>query len=619
MNLAPPLNVLLWDSDEIPPSTNDYVVLWNSFSVPDSIHSSVSIPEYVEEHSDRLRSRFLGFVHDVGNSLSGAKTILEHLQIRPTFSFWWLTLFASKRWHPDSHITEAVKLIALEEVLAGLKYSKIFVQSENASLHSLVGQLAHKLPNQMATKSTLQFRIFKPKSIAKHILRASATLVRQIVVLRNVIPMTTKKVESDILVFDHLTRFDQEATSNGEFVSQYWDSLQPLLKERNQGVTWIHQFVKTSDQQSPEDAQTILSSINSRSKQQHFLLECRPSLRVVKRTLRDYYKLLSVTLKTGQIAECFSLTDSKLNLWPLFCDEWFDSLVGSTAVRHLLILSTSEEMLSETPHCKTGIYLMENQPWEIALLQGWSAAGHGRIIGLVNAPIRFWDVRYFADRRSLSLKSADHIHFQPQPQEIFVNGPLSRSLLEDSGIDPDQISDVEPLMYQYLQNDTSSMVVQGDDILVLGDFFTHLTKRIISVVVESQQLSGDRRNVLFKPHPLNRDPWGDELGDNFTLTNAPLSELFTLCSIVIAPSASTGALEAYCANKLVISILEPSTLNLTPLRGVEDAMFAKNRNELAKILMATPQVKFGDRQQLFFIDANLSRWSRALNQLGPQN
>ena len=619
MNLASPPNVLLWDSDGILPSTNDYVVLWNSFSDPDSIHPSVSIPEYVEEHAERLRSRFLGFVHDVGNSRSGTKTVLEHLQIRPTFSYWWLTLFASKRWHPDSHITEAVKLIALEEVLAGLSYLKIIVQSENASLHSMVGQLAHKLPHQIATRSTQQFGKFKPIDIAKHILRASATLVRQIVVLRNVIPITTKKVESDILLFDHLTRFDQNAASNGKFVSQYWDLLQPLLKEQNQGVTWIHQFVKTSDQQSPEDAQTILSSINSQSQQQHFLLECRPSLRVVKRTLRDYRKLLSAAFKTGQIAECFSLADSKLNLWPLFRDEWYDSLVGSTAVRHLLILSTTEEMLSKIPHCKTGIYLMENQPWEIALLQGWSANGHGRIIGLVNAPIRFWDVRYFADHRSLSPKSIDHIHFQPQPQEIFVNGPLSRTLLEDSGIHPSQISDVEPLMYQYLQNDASSMVGQGDDILVLGDFFTHLTKRIISLVVESQQLSGDRRNILFKPHPLNRDAWEEVLGVNFTLTNAPLSELFTLCSIVIAPSASTGALEAYCANKLAISILDPSTLNLTPLRGVEDAMFVKNRDELVKVLMATPKAKSGDRQQLFFTDANLTRWSQALNQSGPQN
>jgi surface carbohydrate biosynthesis protein (TIGR04326 family) len=573
----------------------------------------------VEKHSERLRSRFLAFVHDVGNSHSGAKTVLEHLQIRPTFSYWWLTLFASKRWHPNSHVTEAVKLIALEEVLASIKYSEISVQSENALLHSLVGQLAHtsrKVSNQTAISS---LRRFIPLHLAKHLLRASATLVRQIVVLRNVIPMSVEQAESDILVFDHLVRFDQDAARNGEFVSQYWDSLQPLLRQRSQRVTWIHQFVKTSNKQSPKDAQSILSKINSRSKQQHFLLECRPSLRVIKSILRDYCKLLRTAFKTRQIPECFSLADSKLNLWPLFREEWFDSLVGSTAVRHLLILSTTEEVLSKTPHCKTGIYLMENQPWEIALLQAWSAAGHERLIGLVNAPVRFWDVRYFTDQRSLSPQSGDHIYFQPQPREIFVNGPLSRTLLEDSGIHPDQICDVEALMYQYLQNDQSAKIVQGDDILVLGDFFTHLTKKIISIVVDWQQLSGDHRNILFKPHPLNRDAWNEILGDGFTLTNAPLSELFELCSIVIAPSASTGALEAYCANKLVISVLDPSTLNLTPLRGVEDAMFAKDHNELAKILIATPKVISRDRQQLFFADANLSRWSRALSQSGPQN
>lgn len=613
MNQASPFNVLLWDSDAIPPLTNDYVVLWNGFTDPDLIQSSISIPDYIEEHSDRLRSRFLSFVHEVGNSQSGGETILEHLQLRPTFSYWWLTLLASKRWHPNSHVNEAVKIIALEEILAGLKYSEISVQSENAYLHSQVGQLLHasrKFRGQKANTSALKS---KPLRIAKHIFRAFATLVRQIIVLRNVVPMEAKPVESDILIFDHLVRFDQNAARNGEFTSQYWNSLQPLLQERAQKITWIHQFVKTSDQQSPNDAQAILSTINSRSQQKHFQLECRLSQSVVMQCLRDYCKLLRAGFKTRHIADCFSLNGSKLNLWPLFQDEWYESLIGSTAMRHLLILATTEASLSQVPHCKTGIYLMENQPWEIALLHSWSAAGHGRIIGLVNAPIRFWDVRYFADGRSLLPKSTDRIHFQPQPQEIFVNGPLSRKLLEESGVDPHQIRDVEPLMYQYLQNDKTYVTVESDGILVLGDFFTHLTEKIIELVIDSQVLSGDRRKILFKPHPLNLDKWSELVGDNFTLTNAPLSELFDLCSIVIAPSASTAALEAYCANKLVVSILEPSTLNFTPLRGVENAMFAKNRNELAKILRSTPKVSLSDRQQLFYTDSNLSRWNQALN------
>jgi surface carbohydrate biosynthesis protein (TIGR04326 family) len=619
MNQASPFNVLLWDSDAIPPLTNDYVVLWNGFTDPDLIQSSISIPDYIEEHSDRLRSRFLSFVHDVGNSQSGGETILEHLQLRPTFSYWWLTLFASKRWHPNSHVNEAVKIIALEEILAGLKYREIFVQSENAYLHSQIGHLLHASPEIRGRKASISSLKFKPLRITRHIFRACATLVRQIIVLRDVVPMETEPVESDILIFDHLVRFDQNAARNGEFTSQYWNSLQPLLQERAQKITWIHQFVKTNDQQSPNDAQAILSTINSRSQQKHFQLECRLSQSVVMQCLRDYCKLLRAGFKTRHIADCFSLNGSKLNLWSLFQDEWYESLIGSTAMRHLLILATTEASLSQVPHCKTGIYLMENQPWEIALLHSWSAAGHGRIIGLVNAPIRFWDVRYFVDQRSLSPFGNDHMHFQPQPPEIFVNGPLSRKLLEDSGIKPHQIGDVEPLMYQYLQNDTSPKFVQGDDILVLGDFFTHLTKRIISLVVESQQLSGDLRNVLFKPHPLNRDPLSHVLGANFTLTNAPLSELFEMCSIVVAPSASTGALEAYCANKSVVSILEPSTLNYTPLMGVEGAMFVKNSQDLANFLSKTPMIVSSNRQSLFFLDSQLSRWTDILGRSGLQN
>jgi surface carbohydrate biosynthesis protein (TIGR04326 family) len=606
MTLDLPRNILLWDKDEPPPSTNDIIIFWNAFKTSDFTSSSISIPDYVDENSTHLRTRFLGFVHEIGNSQIGTKTVIEHLQIRPTFSYWWLTLFASKRWHPNSHVNEAVKIIALEEILADLKWSQILVQSENEYLHSLIKQLT-----QSSSKA--------PNRITKKLIRACGTLVRQILTLRSVIPMSTSKDKSDIILFDHLTRFDQVAASDGEFHSLYWGSLEPILKEQNRQVSWIHQFVETELQKSPKDSQKILSTINSRSQQKHFLLESRLSKRVVKRCLRDFCKLLRAGFKTRHIAECFSLSGSKLNLWPLFQDEWYESLLGSTAMRHLLILATTEESLSQVPHCETGIYLMENQPWEIALLHSWSAAGHGRIIGLVNAPIRFWDVRYFSDQRSLSPFGNDHIHFQPQPPEIFVNGPLSRKLLEDSGIKPHQIGDVEPLMYQYLQNDTSSKVDQGNDILVLGDFFTNLTKRIISLVVESQQLSGDRRNVLFKPHPLNRDPLSHLLGANFTPTNAPLSELFEMCSIVIAPSASTGALEAYCANKSVVSILEPSTLNYTPLKGVEGAMFVKNSHDLANILIITPEVHSSNRRSLFFLDSQLSRWKDMLSRSGLQN
>lgn len=606
MNLELPRNILLWDRDNAPPSTNDIVILWNAFNSSDFTGSSISIPDYVDKNSTYLRTRFLAFVHEIGNSQVGAKTVLEHLQIRPTFSYWWLTLFASKRWHPNSHVNEAVKLIALEEILADLKWSQILVQSENSHLHSLVKQLT-----QGSSKA--------PNRIVRKLIRACGTLARQILVLRSVIPMTTNKDNSDIILFDHFTRFDQDAARNGEFRSQYWGSLEPMLKKLNKQVSWIHQFVKTDQQKSPIDSQRILSVINSRSQQKHFLFESRLSHRVIMQCLRDYCKLLIAGFKTRHIADHFSLTGSKLNLWPLFQDEWYESLIGSTAIRHLLILATTEESLSQVPHCETGIYLMENQPWEIALLHSWSAAGHGRIIGLVNAPIRFWDVRYFADQRSLLPTSIDHIHFQPQPREIFVNGPLSRKLLEDSGIDPRQIGDVEPLMYQYLLNEQASTSAKGDELLVLGDFFTHLTKRIIAMVVDAQQLSGDRRKILFKPHPLNRDKWSDLVVSNFTLTNEPLSELFKKCSIVVAPSASTGALEAYCANNWVVSVLEPSTLNYTPLKGVEDAMFVKSSQDLANILTTTPVVHSSNRQSLFFLDSQLSRWTDMLSRSGLQN
>ena len=74
---------------------------------------AVSLPNYVETHDEKLRSQFLAFVHQVGKTDVDGKSVIQHLRIDPAFSFWWMTLFALRRWHADSGIVQAVKILAL--------------------------------------------------------------------------------------------------------------------------------------------------------------------------------------------------------------------------------------------------------------------------------------------------------------------------------------------------------------------------------------------------------------------------------------------------------------------------------------------------------------------------
>ena len=124
-------SVLIWDSETEIPKTEKMTVLWKQYVDVNSPQNVVSLPEYIEKNSECLRNQFLEFVYDIGHSKINGTTIQQHLQIRETFSYWWMTLFASTRWHQSSQITEAIKLLALEELLKDQSWSDLELVSGN--------------------------------------------------------------------------------------------------------------------------------------------------------------------------------------------------------------------------------------------------------------------------------------------------------------------------------------------------------------------------------------------------------------------------------------------------------------------------------------------------------
>ena len=70
-------------------------VLWCSYD-PKGCNDVVSIPCLVEENSESLRSRYLEWIYDLGEIKINGKRIVDHLEIRSGFSYWWMTLLAEK-------------------------------------------------------------------------------------------------------------------------------------------------------------------------------------------------------------------------------------------------------------------------------------------------------------------------------------------------------------------------------------------------------------------------------------------------------------------------------------------------------------------------------------------
>jgi len=411
------------------------------------------------------------------------------------------------------------------------------------------------------------------------------------------------------MIFDYLMRFDVDQSRDGNFVSQYWNLLIEKFSKKRLRATWVHQFIESSATPSAKSAQQLLSKINKKKETTHYLFESRLSLRIVIQTLKTYWRLVLSVPNSAAMSRAFVPSDSKLDLWPLFAHEWDQSLLGTTAMRHCILISTIQSSLATIPHCPLGMYLMENQPWEMALIDAWKANGHGQLIGVVNAPIRFWDLRHFVDRRSISKDGANRIRFRPTPDRIAVNSLISRTLLEKSGVSPEKIVDVEALMYQYLDKSVESDEQRADDLLILGDFFTLPTNRLLNIVQESLLKEQHIGKVWFKPHPFDSGPWPINESLGIVITNDLLPDIFKKCSIVIAASSSTSSLEAYCANKNVISILDPAIMNYSPLRNLSDAVFVSNSSELSLELSKSHQRNTNRIDSLLHLNSDLKLWT----------
>ena len=114
------------------PASENYktTIYWNDFGT-NQTNDLISLSTYIEQNEEALRRRFLEFVYEVGQCQIAGKTVIERLQIDEDFSYWWLTLFALRRTHPDSGIPETIKLLALVEIVKKMNISEITINIQD--------------------------------------------------------------------------------------------------------------------------------------------------------------------------------------------------------------------------------------------------------------------------------------------------------------------------------------------------------------------------------------------------------------------------------------------------------------------------------------------------------
>lgn len=619
------LTCLIWDID-LPSPKEGVKVLWRSYEISNN-EAVISIPKIVESNADNFRASYLAWIYDLGESTINKKKVIDRLEIRPEFSYWWMTLFAEKcNYSKSSQINDAIKLLAFDTWAESQKIQSLKLVTENKLLAQCLEQWskARGLQFTWVNKSeqkisrTLSEKIYQliplPLCAVLWILRYATDRWS----LRGVGLTAWRKATGKITFFSYLLNLNPLATEQGKYESRYWGSLPETLKKAGYKTNWLHIFPKDASLPSAKQAAKLLVAFNKNdSEQQHVALDSFLSINVISRTVIDWLRLMFFYIITKKYVP-FGPKE-KNYLWPLFKNEWRESIVGPTAMSNLLALNLFESALKNLPAQRCGVFLQENQGWESALKHAWQTNQHIELIGAPHTSVRYWDLRYFFDTRTYRRIGRNRL---PLPQRVAVNGPQMFDAFIEGGYSPHDLVNVEALRYLHLCNGGGDLPTPNEQpvagtyplrLLVLTDYLPSQTFKQLELLSDAiEHLS--TMIITVKPHPGCPVRTEDYHLVDFTLTNDPIEKLLITTDVAYSSAVTTAAVDAYCAGVPVVSMLDPSMLNLSPLLGCDDVTFVASSkdllNALCKIAIVTKHKTI--RDNFFTLDRGLPRWRSLL-------
>lgn len=615
--------LILWDASAAPPEKEGLVYRWNGYS---ESNNACSLLRYVETHGQRLRSKYLAWVHDLGESSVNGRRLVDHLVLEGDFSYWWMTLIVEQSPWKSPSITDAIRLLALEEIINQQKPGRFLLVSCDGRLHEVLSDFCRRkgiayewsvASDNPSQRWTLQrFYQALPGSL-RALLSLGSYVVRRWP-FRQLSTSGWFHGAHALFICSYFFNVYPDLARAGCYRSRYWEGLHDFLRTHGLKGNWLQYYVPHDEVPNPQVALEWVKKF-SRAKQEqgfHIFFDTYLSWRVVLQVLKRWLWLSFMYWRLRNIKHAFRPQGSHLTLWPLMRGDWQASMCGPLAVSNLLWIELFDKALSDLPCQSVGLYLCENQSWERALIHAWRKRGHGRLVAVVHSTVRFWHLSYFTDIRTLRSSGR---YALPQPDVVALNGKAAVDAYLEVDYPRDAIVECEALRYGYLGGVLPMQPSKRPSgsplrVLVLGDFLPSSTTSMLKLLDAAVALVTDPVAYTVKPHPNFLVKSQDYPLINFSVINDPLENALRDCDIVYSSNMTSAALEAYLVGLPVVVMLNEMELNFSPLRGLGGVRFVSTPGELADVLQSadTRFVTSAGYNDFFFLDAELPRWQRLL-------
>ena len=628
--------ITVWDDERRIPDGIGDVLAWRSFAEGRTV---ASIPHHLEENADRLKAKYLEFIHDLGQCHVLHRRVVEHFDTGTGFSFWWMTHLAEKSPFKSPRVYDCLRLMALEDMLLDRRPARVHLVGSDRILAFAIRTLCHNVEISFTWKRTRSPRVRRP---FRQVYRGLPAGVQGVLSLAKYLvtrwPLRQHRTpgwysgENAVFLCSYFFNIDPVEGGAGRFYSRQWEGVPRLIHEMGGRTNWIQHFLL---EEGP-DAKTGLRWIRLFNRDPdrqgcHAFLESYLTWQVVRRVVKRLLWLRIVARRLKDVPSAFYPRGSAAWLWPMLERDWWRSLAGPTAATNCLWIELFEAACRQMPRQRLGLYLCENQGWERALLNAWRRHGHGEIIGVPHATVPFWHLNYFDDPRSVRPAGSCAM---PVPDRVALNGPMAWGSYVTAGYPVDQLVEVEAMRYQYL-----SAFAAGDEnrrsrshepaassnerkslrVLILGDISVDLTLRMLDCMGGAVARMNGRLLLTLKPHPVGGITRELYPGLAFELTDRPLAEIISDFDVAFSSNATSAGLDALLAGLPVAVFLEPTEFNLSPLRELPGVRFVTTPKQLAIALQTPPSsARTPAPGDFFWLDMGFSKWRELLAGAGKE-
>ena len=587
------------------------------------------MPQEIQAHREPLRREYLRWLHEIGLCDVRGRPLRDRVLLRPSLSYWWMSVPACYSLDPNSPVYNVIRLGVLERLASEWGADTVTLLCDGHGPTKLLRNWARETGRSFSNRH-VQGHGSAPSTYERLRIIKSAVLVAipplgALSVLLSIgkqpgfrRSQIVSDAESTTVMIDYLAHLGQSPSSPGTFSSNFWGPVVGLVQQS--GCTnWLHQSANRPARRSLLKDVKVLDSWEIPDHVRHDLLHAGATFRIKARATRDYLRVICWGLSLRRKRKIFSSDKGNTSHWLAFRGAFRDEWYGVTAMLNCLYLNLLEDYLTKLPRADLGIYILENQPWEMALLHAWRAAGHGKLVGFAHSTVLYWNTRIFKDPRDLWAEAGPG--GLPCPDLIAVNGPPMRDALETGGYPASRLVDVEAVRFT-----ETSVCAQGTNgtapsLLILGEYSLELTTQMLKFVELAVKASKFPGRILFRDHPTRRfeqvssSSWFDvDQSDSG-------SRAIKAADLVVCGALTSAAVEAILAGRPTFLIADGRVLPCSPADSLDPTWVLSPRTLTTELerLQTTKTVGHGSGvDSYFFANGMTRRWVNLLSTRGGQ-